>query len=279
MEIKMENKKRKFKWYLSCIVLVVATGLFLMFFSFWSQMVYTINNVQGIWVSIIASIIRIIILAVMSAILFVKWFKQEAIYTSDAFFLFAMFFLILTIGKLYDLPYNLILVSGIIDDTSLLLLLKIRHFIVALNIIPMLYIGLQATMTLLSVYVKELSKSQFNKIRLWIVLIFLIIVSTIIIIAPEIDFLISALPYYTFPIFIAIGIMFLFMYINKHLSQANGLIIGIAFFLFIVSNLFRSFASKLAMSEPSLYIVIEGFDIIVNFLMFIGFIRKPKYAV
>ena len=72
--------------------------------------------------------------------------------------------------------------------------------------------------------------------------------------------------------------MFLFMYKNKHLSQANGLIIGIAFFAFIGSNIFRSIFSVSAMNEPSLFFAIEGFDIIVNTMMFIGFIRKPKYA-
>jgi len=69
------------------------------------------------------------------------------------------------------------------------------------------------------------------------------------------------------------------MYKNKHLSQANGLIIGIAFFAFIISNIFRSIMSVYALDNPSIFFIIEGVDIFVNFLMFIGFIRKPKYAI
>ena len=274
----MDIKKKKFTLYLLGASLSLTAIFFFLYFIFWSTIEYTLSDMQDIWLSIIASVIRILILAIMSAILFNKWFKQEAIYTSDAYFLFALFFMILTIGKIYDLFYNIILISDLIDESVLLFLVKIRYVIVIVNILPVLYIGLQAMMTLTSVYIKELTKQQFNKIRLWIVILFSAVVLTIIIIAPDITSLIRVLPYFTFAIFIALAIMFLFMYKNKHLSQANGLIIGIAFFAFIGSNIFRSIFSVSAMNEPSLFFAIEGLDIIVNTMMFIGFIRKPKYA-
>ena len=274
----MDSKKKKFKLYLLSASIILTIVFLILYGVFWSTIEYALSNVQDIWLSVIASVIRIIILAIMSIILFNKWFKQEAIFTSDAYFLFALFFMVLTIGKVYDLFYNLILISDLFDEIVLLFLVKIRYIIITINILPVLYIGLQATMTLGSVYIKELTKEQFNKIRLWIVILFLLLISIIIIIAPEIKFLIRVLPYLTFAIFIALAIMFLFMYKNKHLSQANGLIIGIAFFAFIGSNIFRSIFSVSAMNEPSLLFVVEGLDIIVNAMMFIGFIRKPKYA-
>ena len=275
---KMDSKKKKFKLYLLSASIILTIVFLILYGVFWSTIEYALSNVQDIWLSVIASVIRIIILAIMSIILFNKWFKQEAIFTSDAYFLFALFFMVLTVGKVYDLFYNLILISDLFDEIVLLFLVKIRFLIITINILPVLYIGLQATMTLGSVYIKELTKEQFNKIRLWIVILFLLLISIIIIIAPEITFLIRVLPYLTFAIFIALAIMFLFMYKNKHLSQANGLIIGIAFFAFIGSNIFRSIVSVSAMNEPSLLFAIEGLDIIVNAMMFIGFIRKPKYA-
>ena len=274
----MDTKKKKFKLYLLGASISLTAIFYFLYFIFWSTIEYTISNMQEIWLSIIASIIRILILAIMSVILFNKWFKQEAIYTSDAYFLFALFFMILTVGKIYDLFYNSILISNLIDESILLFLVKVRYIIVIINILPVLFIGLQAIMTLTSVYVKELTKKQFNKIRLWLVFLFSAVVLTIIVIAPDITSLIRVLPYFTFAIFIALAIMFLFMYKNKHLSQANGLIIGISFFAFIGSNLFRSIVTVSAMNEPSLFFVIEGLDIIVNIMMFIGFIRKPKYA-
>jgi hypothetical protein len=274
----MDTKKKKFKLYLLGASISLTMIFLLLYFIFWSTIEYSLTNMQDIGLSIIASVIRILILAIMSIILFNKWFKQEAIYTSDAYFLFALFFMILTIGKIYDLFYNILLISDLIDESVLLFLVKIRYVIVTINILPVLYIGLQAMMTLTSVYIKELTKRQFNRIRLWMVILFSAVVLTIIIIAPSVTSLIRVLPYFTFAIFIALAIMFLFMYKNKHLSQANGLIIGIAFFAFIGSNIFRSIFSVSAMSEPSLFFVIEGLDIIVNTMMFIGFIRKPKYA-
>ena len=274
----METKKKKFKWYLVGALTIISVIFILLYIAFWPIITFSLANIENIWLSTVASIIRIVILAIMSFILINKWFKQEAIFTSDAYFLFALFFLILTEGKIYDLFYNMILISELVDEVVLLFLVKIRYFIVVINILPVLYIGLQATMTLTSVYIRELTKDQFNRIRLWIVVVFLIILSIIITIAPTVASLIRVLPYFTIAIFIALAIMFLFMYKNKHLSQADGLIIGIAFFAFIGSNIFRSIFTVSAMNEPSIFFLIEGLDIIVNTMMFIGFIKKPKYA-
>ncbi|MFX0057544.1 MAG: hypothetical protein ACFE8J_04515 [Candidatus Heimdallarchaeota archaeon] len=274
----MEEKKRKYKYLLlgSSIALLV---VFLLVYSlYWSTICYVLTQIEGTWLATIASIVRIVILGIMSFFLFRKWFKQEAIYTSDAYFLFALFFMILTFGKVYDLLYNLILISESFGDAVLLNLLKVRYIIVIINVIPILFIGLEATMTFISVYIKEISKKQFNKLRLWIVIIFLVIVSFIIIIASNITFLISVLPFLTLAIFVMIALMFLFMYKNKRLSQANGLIIGLAFLVFIFTNIARSIISVRALNEPSLFVIAETLDIIANFLMFIGFISKPKYA-
>ncbi|MFX0176818.1 MAG: hypothetical protein ACFE85_11370 [Candidatus Hodarchaeota archaeon] len=274
----MEEKKRKYKYLLLGSSIALLVVFLLVYGLYWSTICYVLTQIEGTWLATIASIVRIVILGIMSFFLFRKWFKQEAIYTSDAYFLFALFFMILTFGKVYDLLYNLILISESFGDAVLLNLLKVRYIIVIINVIPILFIGLEATMTFISVYIKEISKKQFNKLRLWIVIIFLVIVSFIIIIASNITFLISVLPFLTLAIFVMIALMFLFMYKNKRLSQANGLIIGLAFLVFIFTNIARSIISVRALNEPSLFVIAETLDIIANFLMFIGFISKPKYA-
>lgn len=276
--IKMEKKKQKYKLGLLGVLIALLVVFALVYSLYWSTISYALTEVEDTWLAAIASILRIIILSIMSIILFRKWFKQEAIYTSDAYFLFALFFMILTYGKIYDLLYNLILISESFGDMALLYLLKVRYIIVVINIIPILYIGLEATMTFISVYIKEISKKQFNQLRLWIVIIFLGIISFIIAIASSITFLISVLPFLTLAIFVMISIMFLFMYKNKRLSQANGLIIGLAFLVFIFTNIARSIISVRALNEPSLFVIAETLDIIANVLMFFGFISKPKYA-
>jgi len=276
--IKMEEKKKKYKLGLLGVLIALSVVFALVYSLYWSTISFALTEVEDTWLAAIASILRIIILSIMSIILFRKWFKQEAIYTSDAYFLFALFFMILTYGKIYDLLYNLILISESFGDIALLYLLKVRYIIVVINIIPILYIGLEATMTFISVYIKEISKKQFNQLRLWIVIIFLGIISFIIAIASSITFLISVLPFLTLAIFVMISIMFLFMYKNKRLSQANGLIIGLAFLVFIFTNIARSIISVRALNEPSLFVIAETLDIIANVLMFLGFISKPKYA-
>ena len=275
----MDTKKIKYKWYLIGSVVIIGTIFTLLYVIFWSTIQYSLTQLPNTMLSVIASLIRIVVLGIMSLLLFIKWFKQEAIYTSDAYFLFAVFFMILTCGKILDLHYNLLLVSELLDDTFLLVFLKIRFFLIIFNLLPVLYIGLQAIMAIARAYIKEMSESRFNKIRSWILYIFAAVFSIIIVLATNISSLITVLPFFTILIYILLAIMFLFMYKNKHLSQANGLIIGIAFFAFIVSNIFRSIMSVYALDNPSIFFIIEGVDILVNFLMFIGFIRKPKYAV
>lgn len=275
----MDIKKIKYKWYLIGSVVIIGTIFTLLYVIFWSTIQYSLTQIPNTMLSVIASLIRIVVLGIMSLLLFIKWFKQEAIYTSDAYFLFAVFFMILTCGKILDLHYNLLLVSELLDDTFLLVFLKIRFFLIIFNLLPVLYIGLQAIMAIARAYIKEMSESRFNKIRSWILYIFAAVFSIIIILATNISSLITVLPFFTIMIYFLLAIMFLFMYKNKHLSQANGLIIGIAFFAFIASNIFRSIMSVYALENPSIFFIIEGVDILVNFLMFIGFIRKPKYAI
>jgi len=274
----MDAKKRKYKRYLIGSAIIIGMIFTFLYVIFWSTISYAITQLPNTILSVIASLIRIVVLGIMSLLLFIKWFKQEAIYTSDAYFLFALFFMILTCGKIFDLHYNILLVSELYNDSFLLVFLKIRYFLILFNLFPVLYIGLQAIMTLTSAYIKEMSKPRFNKIRSWILFIFAVIFSIIILLANSISYLITILPFFTILIYIALAIMFLFMYKNKHLSQANGLIIGIAFFAFVVSNIFRSILSVYALNTPSIFFIIEGVDIFVNFLMFIGFIKKPKYA-
>ncbi|MFX1356684.1 MAG: hypothetical protein ACFFA8_05305 [Promethearchaeota archaeon] len=274
----MENKKRKFKLWLTISSLGSLIVFSVLYYLYWSTISNALITIEGAELATISAATRIVILSIMSYILFRKWFKQEVIYTSDAYFLFALFFMILTIGKLFDLLYNLLLISDTYGDLFILMLSKIRYYIIIINILPILYIGLEATMTFVSVYVKDLSKKQFSKIRLWIIFVVLLGLTVIITLATNITFLINVLPFFTIAIFIMIAIMFLFMYKNKRLSQANGLIIGIAFLYFIITNLLRSLISIIALTHPSFIVVADLLDISANVLMFIGFISKPSYA-
>jgi len=248
----------------------------MLFTFYWAVLVSTLAANEGLLLGLVVIISRVLILGFMSFFLYRKWLKQEAIYTSDAYFLFGSFFGILSCGKIYDIFYNLALISTTFDAEFILLLLKIRFFIIVINVMPILYIGLEVIITFFNMYRnKDMNKKQFNKLRLRIILIFILVLVLVISLAPTTNFLSTILPFITLVMFLGIAIMFLFMYKNKRLSQANGLIIGIAFICFIASNLFRSILINIDLYYT---VLAEVIDISVTLLMFIGFVTNPKYA-
>ncbi|HUW89074.1 MAG TPA: hypothetical protein VMV43_00995 [Candidatus Nanopelagicaceae bacterium] len=269
----MEDKKKKFLYSVLTINLALIVAFVLLFSLYGPILAATIFDND---IGLIAITSRIVILGIMSFFLYRKWLKQEAIYISDAYFLFGSFFGIFTWAKVYDVFYNSAVISGLFDTGFILMLVKIRFFIIIANLMPILYIGLDAILVYINMNKnKEMKKKQFNKLRLRIILIFVLITISVIVLAPSLDFLNLVFPFMTIVSFIAIAFMFLFMYKNKRLSQANGLIIGIAFICFIASNLLRTI-----LISTNLYFstIAEIIDIGVNLLMFIGFITKPKYA-
>ncbi len=272
----MEEKKRNFLYSILIVILALITSFTILFTFYGSVLVATLAANESLLLGLIVIISRILILGFMSFFLYRKWLMQEAIYTSDAYFLFGSFFGILSCGKIYDIFYSLAFVSMTFDAEFILLLLKIRFFIIMVNVMPILYIGLEVIITFFNLYSNnKMDKKQFNKLRLRIILIFILILVLVISLAPTTDFLSKILPFITLVIFLGIAIMFLFMYKNKRLSQANGLIIGIAFICFIASNLLRSI---LLSTELYYFVFVELIDIGVTLLIFIGFVTKPKYS-
>lgn len=272
----MESKKKKFL-YSSITIILVLTIIFSVLYSlYWPTLITTIFSSEGLWIGVVAIIGRALVLGIMSFFLYRKWLRQEAIYISDAYFLFGSFFGILTCAKIYDLFFNLVVISGAFSIEFSLLLAKIRFFIIIVNLFPILYIGLDAILIYINMNRnKEMNNKQFNKLRLRIMFGFVLVSALVIVLAPTINFLNLVFPFITILVYIAIAFMFLFMYKNKRLVQANGLIIGVAFICFIVSGLLRTI---LINENFSYSIFAELIDIGVNLFMFIGFISKPKYA-
>jgi len=259
----MEGKKKKFLYRILAVNLALL-AVFVLLFSFYGPILAT--TIFENEIGFIAITIRILILGFMSFFLYRKWLRQEAIYISDAYFLFATFFGIFTWAKVYDMIYNPAVISGLFE----------RFFIIIANLMPILYIGLDAVLVYINMNTnKDMKKKQFNKLRLRVILIFVLITMSVVVLAPTLGFLNLFSPLITIVSFVSIAFMFLFMYKNKRLSQANGLIIGIAFICFIASSLIRT----ILISTNIYYsIIAEIIDIGVNLLMFTGFITKPKYA-
>lgn len=272
----MEQKKKQFKRIIWSITIIIFLIYFSAFYLNWIKLNEAYIIEENLWIISLIIIIRMLIFVAMSFILFSKWFKQEAVYTSDAYFLFAVFFAIITAGKILDLFWNLTFISEGFSTEFTLVLLKVRFSVIVLNAFPLLFIGLEALITIFNTYIKNMTKKQFNKARLITIIIFLGIVSVIIIIAPTIDLLSKLLPIITAGTMIGIVIMFFFMYKNKRLSQANGLIIGLGFLLAVISSFIRSILNASLASTGLIYA--ELLDMLVYFIIFAGFMTKPKYA-
>ncbi len=272
----MESKKKKFLYSIITVILALTITFSVIYSLYWPALITAIFSSEGLWIGVAAILGRALVLGIMSFFLFRKWLRQEAMYISDAYFLFGSFFGILTCAKIYDLFFNLVVISGAFSTEFSLLLAKIRFFIIIVNLIPILYIGLDAILIYINMNKnKEMNKKQFNKLRLRIMLGFVLVTALVIVLAPTVKFLNLVFPFITILVYIAIAFMFLFMYKNKRLVQANGLIIGVAFICFIVSGLLRTI---LINANFSYSIFAELIDIGVNLFMFIGFISKPNYA-
>ena len=100
----------------------------------------SLNEVEGIWGIVIILLIRISLLSGMTFYMFNRWFKQEKQYISDIPHLFGLFLLILTFGKVLDLFWDLTYFR--FDNEYVLLLLKIRFFIIILEFIPLMYLSI-----------------------------------------------------------------------------------------------------------------------------------------
>jgi len=273
----MEEKKRKFRLYLISVVTITLISYIVLFILFWDLLGGVLIANQVLWIGFAISLSKVVILALMSFYIFRRWLKQDAIFTSDAYFLFGSFFWILLSGKILDIFWNLGFVGSVLDMNYLLFLLKIRFAIVILTIVPILFVSLEAILTFVNLYKKkEMNKQQFNKIRKRIIIIYIILIAVLIIIAPSVPFMNIMLPIISFPMFLFISVMFIYMYRNKYLSQAHGLIIGLSFFLLIIASIIRSVLSLSFEAIP--VITAEFIDIGVYILMFIGFITKPGYG-
>ncbi|MBY9002386.1 MAG: hypothetical protein KGD73_00290, partial [Candidatus Lokiarchaeota archaeon] len=71
----MDTKKIKYKWYLIGSVVIIGTIFTLLYVIFWSTIQYSLTQLPNTMLSVIASLIRIVVLGIMSLLLFNKWFK------------------------------------------------------------------------------------------------------------------------------------------------------------------------------------------------------------
>lgn len=272
----MKQKKIQYKILIVFLNFITSLGIILLFSINISILNKGFDKYNTAWILVIIVFIRIGVIVFFTLYLYRKWFNQESIYTSDGFFLFGLFFNILIYGKCFDLFYYLSFATEEMEVMFLLLTLKLRYLIIILEAIPLLFLGLEVVVNFIKIYFKKLSENKLKKIRQIIIITFLSIISILIIIAPNSTFIINLFPIIVFGTILGLTIMFFFMYRMKLLSQANGLIIGFGFILFMISSIIRSILTT--QFDPVYVIISEIIDMFVFFIIFFGFVKKPNYS-
>lgn len=276
----MKHKKKAWKYgFLICTIASIIAWAVL-YICLWGTIYKLLATFYFGWFFVVICLARILLLGLFSYYLLKRWLKQDSIYTSDAYFLFGIFFFIYTQGKIMDLIYAILIASEAMFPFLNLLLFKIRYLIISFAVISLMYIGLEA----LKIFIvllrkKDISKRTGEMMKKTIVWLYLIGVSLLIMLAPSVKALNSYYPYLSMAVFVLLFFMFIFMYKNKRLSQAHGLIIGLSFLLMIVTSLVRSILTFSAFEEVNAVPLIfaEIFDMLVNSLMYYGFVTKPNF--
>ncbi len=227
-------------------------------------------ELMGVLVALLS--FRIALMAFMSFFIMVSWLKSENVFLSDAKFMFGLFFLILTFGKVLDLFWNL--TYFYFEPDVVLILLKIRFELIVLTLLPMYYFGLYIILFSIN---PDMGDIKVRKTRNIAILIIAPALITTILLAPNEDILNNILPLIVIPSLSTIVIVFYLAYKGKRLSDVNPLIIMVGFTLYLISNIARA-SLKNILGATVLYVLIaEIIDLVVFSIMFIGFATRIKY--
>jgi len=271
--------KRKNSFILILLVSVFfgSLSIFILYLFYMDEILKTITTIpeSSILISIILA--KIIIISIMGIFLLYRWIKQDDQYFSDIPLLFSIFFIILVFGKLLDILINFLYYH--INPNSILILIKIRFFLIIINLFPVLFLSIEMILIYLSLYenFKFLKTKKNFKILQGITLISIFMIESIsILFAPKYSTILMIYPFFIIPFFIIIVWIFLYAHRSKRLSEINPLIVALGFAIFLITTLFRAVGQSIV--DPKLASILsETFEILAFIIIFIGLIKKAKY--
>ena len=266
--------------YISIILLSVSLGLIavmLLYYLNWGIIVESYNTQEGALGVVLIISSRILIVSGMAFYTFFRWFKQEEQYFSDIPFLFGLFFMFLVFGKTLDMFVAFIFFQ--LNASIVLVVLKIRYFIMILDFFPMIYLSSEMILFSFSLkprYKRLTSEKERNKTSLKFITLILIIEGIAGLIAPNSIILSIYYPIIVIPSLLTIVWLFYFAYKNKRLSQVNTLILTIGFGLYLISQIIRPLA-QFIIGESAVFLVFaETIDLIIFIIIFVGFSKGSK---
>ena len=212
--------------------------------------------------------------------MFHQWFKQEAQFLSDIPCLFGSFFLFLIFGKFVDLVFDLTFFT--LEQETVLLLIKIRYIIIILNLIPMIFLGIEMIFYAISLKKehKKLRNEHYRKQLAAVIIVLLVLIESIaVILSPDFSTISVLLPIIAIPSLIIIVWLFTFAYKNKSLSQINPLVVAIGFGGWTISQITRPLMQKIIGENTTYVVFAEIIDLILFIIIFIGFYLEANYTI
>ncbi len=265
------------KIYLFVLLLGVILGsiaVMLLYILNWDVIVGSYNTQEGALGVVLIISFRILIVSGMAFYTFFRWFKQEEQYFSDIPFLFGLFFMFLVFGKTLDM-FNAFIYFQV-NASIVLVVLKIRYFIMILDFFPMIYLSSEMILFSFSLkprFSKYSNQKVRNKISLRLIIVILIVESIFGIIAPNSTILSIYYPVIVIPSLLTIVWLFYFAYKNKRLSQVNTLILTIGFGLYLISQIIRPLA-QFVIGESAVFLIFaETIDLMIFIIIIVGFYK------
>ncbi|MFX1376444.1 MAG: hypothetical protein ACFFA0_11565 [Promethearchaeota archaeon] len=257
---------------LSCVGVGIVGIIFLYALNF-SLIIKAFRDYEGALEVVLVISIRILILSITTIYLLRKWFKQEAQYLSDIPFLLSLFFLILIFGKAVDLFWDLTYFT--FNDIVVLLLLKVRYFIIICEVAPLVYLGFEIIFFRLEdKYVKLKDKKFMNKLRVRLIIFIFSGESVVIFSIPNVTMLARTLPIILIPSLVGIVYIFYLAYRLNRLSVVKPKILTIGFLLYMFSNIFRPLMQSILGENSAYIILVESVDLLIFIIIFIGLYKK-----
>jgi hypothetical protein len=267
------NRSKLYKYSLIFITILATFTVFLIYLFNYNLIILAFESYEGALEVVIVISIRILLLLIICIYLFGKWFKQEAQYLSDIPFLLGLFFLILIFGKAIDLFWNLTFFT--FNDFIVLLLIKIRYFIIVVEVAPLLYLGMEIIFFRIEDrFTKFKDKDYMNRIRFRLIFLIVIIEIITIISVPNIIVMGLVLPIILIPSLLGIVYIFYMAYRLDRLRIVKPGILTIGFFLYMLSNIFRPIMQNILGETATYVIVVEIVDIIIFLVIFLGLYKK-----
>ena len=267
------NKKRLYQLSLLLFVVLGCVGVFFLYFVNYSLIAKALVEYEGALQVVLIISLRILLLSIITFYLFNKWLKQEAQYLTDIPFLLGIFFFLLTFGKTIDIFWDLTFFT--FNDVLVLLLVKIRYFIIIFEVAPLIYLGFEIIFFRLEDRFTRLKDKRFmNTLRTRLIAIILGVESVSIIIVPNITMLGIVLPIILIPSLFGIVYIFYLAYRYNRLKMVKPKILTIGFLLYMISNILRPVMQSILGETANYVIFTELVDLCIFTVIFLGLYKK-----